>query len=434
MTTLDDVERTFGSDAALVCDGEGPSGIAGIMGGQISEVSDKTTRVLMEAATWVGPNIMRTSKALGLRTEASARFEKQLHPELAMAAQRLAARLMVELCGARFVPGDDRRLPAPGRAARGAAAARAHGAAARRADRARAGRGDPARLGFEPADGEGGGPGGRGRRRLARAVLARLRRAPRGRPDRGGRPHPRARQASHDAAGPPERGRGASPAPSACAAGSRTPCATAASTSAWRTASPRPDALERLRLGDVPVLRIDNPLSEQLSVMRPLLLPGLLDAARHNAAHGRPGVALFESAHVYRPDAPLGEPPEGSPRGPHPGARAPPPRGARDRGQARRLAHARPAGRLPLRASAARGAARRGAARLVGGGGRTAVPAPRPRRVRRRRERTQARLARRAPPARDRRVGPRRAGRRVRARPRHRDRADRRAQRHASAT
>ena len=51
------------------------------MGGQISEVSDKTTRVLMEAATWVGPNIMRTSKALGLRTEASARFEKQLHPD-----------------------------------------------------------------------------------------------------------------------------------------------------------------------------------------------------------------------------------------------------------------------------------------------------------------------------------------------------------------
>ncbi len=94
------------------------------MGGQISEVSDKTTRVLMEAATWVGPNIMRTSKALGLRTEASARFEKQLHPEQAMAAQRLAARLMVELCGARFVPGTIDAYPRPGRAARGAAARR----------------------------------------------------------------------------------------------------------------------------------------------------------------------------------------------------------------------------------------------------------------------------------------------------------------------
>src|ERR671914_16557 len=114
MTTLDDVERSFSPEVALVCDGEGPSGIAGIMGGQISEVSDGTTRVLMEAATWVGPNIMRTSKALGLRTEASARFEKQLHPELAMAGQRLAAQLMVELCGARMVPGtlDDYPRPA----------------------------------------------------------------------------------------------------------------------------------------------------------------------------------------------------------------------------------------------------------------------------------------------------------------------------------
>src|ERR671915_1472429 len=113
MATLDDVERTFSADMALVCDAEGPSGIAGIMGGQVSEVSEGTTRVLMEAATWVGPNIMRTSKALGLRTEASARFEKQLHPELAMAGQRLAARLMVELCGARMVPGTVDVYPRP---------------------------------------------------------------------------------------------------------------------------------------------------------------------------------------------------------------------------------------------------------------------------------------------------------------------------------
>src|SRR2546423_8583421 len=83
------------------------------MGGRISEVSDQTTRVLMEAATWVGPTIMRTSRKLGLRTEASARFEKQLHPETAMAAQRLASRLMVELCGARMVPGTLDAYPEP---------------------------------------------------------------------------------------------------------------------------------------------------------------------------------------------------------------------------------------------------------------------------------------------------------------------------------
>jgi phenylalanyl-tRNA synthetase beta chain len=56
-------------------------------------------------------------------------------------------------------------------------------------------------------------------------------------------------------------------------------------------------------------------MSEDQSVMRPLLLPGLLDAARHNAAHGRPKLALFESAHVYRLSQPLDQAPEGSPNG-----------------------------------------------------------------------------------------------------------------------
>jgi phenylalanyl-tRNA synthetase beta chain len=105
MTTLDGVERTFDSETVLVCDRNGPSGIAGIMGGQVSEVSAETTRVLLEVATWNGTNILRTSRLLGLRSEASARFEKQLHPELTMRAQRLASRLLVELCGARLVPG-----------------------------------------------------------------------------------------------------------------------------------------------------------------------------------------------------------------------------------------------------------------------------------------------------------------------------------------
>src|SRR2546423_13356222 len=83
------------------------------MGGEVSEVSGSTTRVAMEAATWVGTNSSRTQAKLGLRTEASARFEKQLHPELAMAAQRLAARLMVEIAGARMVPGTVDEYPHP---------------------------------------------------------------------------------------------------------------------------------------------------------------------------------------------------------------------------------------------------------------------------------------------------------------------------------
>jgi phenylalanyl-tRNA synthetase beta chain len=105
MTTLDDVERSFDSETVLVCDRDGPSGIAGIMGGRRSEVSDATTRVLLEVANWSGTNILRTSRMLGLRSEASSRFEKQLHPDLCERAQRIASRLLVELCGAKLVPG-----------------------------------------------------------------------------------------------------------------------------------------------------------------------------------------------------------------------------------------------------------------------------------------------------------------------------------------
>jgi phenylalanyl-tRNA synthetase beta chain len=118
MTTLDDVERSFDAETVLVCDRNGPSGIAGIMGGQVSEVSEATTRVLLEVANWNGTNILRTSRLLGLRSEASSRFEKQLHPELTMRAQRIASRLLVELCGAKLVPGTidvAAELPAPRR-------------------------------------------------------------------------------------------------------------------------------------------------------------------------------------------------------------------------------------------------------------------------------------------------------------------------------
>src|SRR3954462_339119 len=112
--TLDSVEREVDPSMALVCDADGPAGgIGGVMGGEHSEVSGKTTRVLMEAATWVGSNILESSKKLQLRTEASARFEKQLHPELGMAGPRLAARLMGDLCGARLVPGTIDVYPEP---------------------------------------------------------------------------------------------------------------------------------------------------------------------------------------------------------------------------------------------------------------------------------------------------------------------------------
>jgi phenylalanyl-tRNA synthetase beta chain len=66
MTTLDGVERALDSETVLVCDRDGPTGIAGIMGGQVSEVSGETTRVLLEVANWNGTNVLRTSRLLGL--------------------------------------------------------------------------------------------------------------------------------------------------------------------------------------------------------------------------------------------------------------------------------------------------------------------------------------------------------------------------------
>lgn len=114
LTTLDDVERELDAETVLVCDRDQPTGIAALMGGQVSEVSDQTTDVLLEVANWNGQNVLRTSRKLGLRSEASARFEKQLHPDLTLRAQAIACRLLIELCGATLVPGTiDVAAPAP---------------------------------------------------------------------------------------------------------------------------------------------------------------------------------------------------------------------------------------------------------------------------------------------------------------------------------
>ncbi len=100
LVTLDGQERQPATDMTVVADGSGPAAIAGVMGGATTEVSAGTTAVLLEAATWNGPDILTTSRDLALRSEASTRFEKQLHPALTLRAQAVAARLMAELCGA----------------------------------------------------------------------------------------------------------------------------------------------------------------------------------------------------------------------------------------------------------------------------------------------------------------------------------------------
>lgn len=105
VTTLDDVQRTLDRSMLVIADSERPAVIAGIMGAADVEVSEATTRLVLEAASFNGPNIQQTSRALALRSESSARFEKGLDQHSPQVALRLASRLLVELCDARMLRG-----------------------------------------------------------------------------------------------------------------------------------------------------------------------------------------------------------------------------------------------------------------------------------------------------------------------------------------
>ncbi len=105
LLTLDGVEREFDAEMLLICDGGGPVGIAGVMGGGNSEVSQGTKTVLLEVANFRAGSIRRTSTLLKLRTEASLRFEKGIGPEMAEYAQRRALHLFERLTGGSVAAG-----------------------------------------------------------------------------------------------------------------------------------------------------------------------------------------------------------------------------------------------------------------------------------------------------------------------------------------
>ncbi len=295
LVTLDGARRDLDEDMVVICDGNGPASLAGVMGGERCEVSPTTTRVLLEAAVWDGPNIQRTSTRLDLRSEASARFEKGLSPGGAMEAQALATALMVSVCGARVAPGTiDVGGPGPA----------------------------PATVALRPA---------RLKRLLGAAIapercaeiLAALGFAVGGQEDAltVTVPHWRAHDVTREADLIEEvarvdglerlpatlpSGRGAIgrlPATqrlrrrAAAALADRALCEVVG----WSFANP--DLTRRLRLdpGDeraCPV-RLANPLSEEDSVLRTLLLGSVLDVARHNAARGARDIAIFEQGAVY---------------------------------------------------------------------------------------------------------------------------------------
>jgi phenylalanyl-tRNA synthetase beta chain len=294
--TLDGQTRTLDHEMVVIEDADGPTSIAGLMGGARSEVASGTTRVLFEVATWNGANIHRSSVMLGLRSEASSRFEKGLAPEQCLHAQALAASLMRELCGATLVPGTIdvgsegappqkiRLREARVRAILGVPVARERQAQILGA------------LDFQTQPVEDGldvaVPALR-REDVTREIdlieeVARidgLERLPATLPARRGAAGrlthaQRVRRAAEDAM----VGRGLH------------------EIVGWSFADP--GLLDRLRLpGDHElrrVITVENPLSEEQSIMRPTLLGSLLDAARHNVARNGPDVAIFESGTVYR--------------------------------------------------------------------------------------------------------------------------------------
>ncbi|HST32084.1 MAG TPA: phenylalanine--tRNA ligase subunit beta [Solirubrobacteraceae bacterium] len=303
--TLDGQMRTLDAETIVIEDGEGPTSIAGLMGGARSEVVPETTRVLMEVATWDGPTIHRASWRLGLRSEASSRFEKGLQPEQCMHAQAIATKLMIECAGARVAPGTiDVAQPLPAlqvlrlREARVESILGIAVAADRQREILQA-------LDFGCEAAEGGDPADAGldvtvpalrRADVTREVdlieeVARidgLERLPATLPARraaaGRLSHAqRVRRLAEDAMA----GRGLY------------------EVVGWSFAEP--SLLDRLQLPPEHEMRrvvtLENPMSDAQSVMRPTLLGSLLDAARHNVARNGPDVGIFESGTVYRAQA-----------------------------------------------------------------------------------------------------------------------------------
>ena len=317
LVTLDEVERTLGvrgrglgdtGEDCLICDAEGtPVGIGGIMGGASSEISEATTEVLLEAAYFAPMAIARTSKRLGLRTEASARFERGCDPwGIEPAVARFCELLAESTPGLRVADGMlDVRGEVPEPFVISVPIARVHSQIG-----VELGREEIARLiepiGFTRVGSRLGRcrPGHRDRadepaRRAARALRG-------GRRDRGDRADVRVQQ--HPAAcphlAPTRRPRARCSAPAAsikdilCGLG-----ASEGWTDTFVSAQAHADA------GLTgPAVRVANPLDAEKPFLRRSLMPGLLGALAYNASRRQPEVRLYEVGVVFS------HPGEGAPR------------------------------------------------------------------------------------------------------------------------
>lgn len=310
MVTLDGVERRLTPDDLLICDASGPVALAGVMGGENTEIGEGTTRVLLESAHFHPAGIMRTSRTQGLSSEASYRFERGVDPSGCVRAADRAAYLMQELAG--------------GMVRRGAVDARAREIAPLRLD-LRVGR--AARLiGIDLHE------------EKARDILVSLELEVKGRREEKGeavldlevptfRPD---LEREIDLVEEIARIYGYHRIPSTLPASSASVGMLSTQQRCRREAARAMAGLglheavtvsfisERwLELLDPTrvlfprrAVRLRNPLSEETAVLRPSLLPGLLEAARFNVNRRITDVHLFEMGRVFLPAAGEAQPRE----------------------------------------------------------------------------------------------------------------------------
>ena len=280
LRTLDGVDRTLENRDLVIADTGRAVALAGIMGGEESEIGEETTTVLLEAANFEPTGISRSSERLRLRTEGSNRWEKGVDPHLAQPAAVLATQLIVETAGARWAGHADVQGDLPARPVISYRPPRADeviGLETRSDDQLAL----LGRLGFESPGGDVVTPTWRARD-VVREIdvveeIARFRMddVPFTLP---------ARRAMFGALTPLQRL-------------SRRVADVLAGLGLAETYTPslRPDD------PDPNAWRLPEPISVELAVLRTRLLPSLVDAVRRNVEHGVHSFGLFELAHVYLP-------------------------------------------------------------------------------------------------------------------------------------
>jgi len=290
LVTLDGVDRELSARDGVIVDGEDrPVGLAGVMGGASTEISDGTTEVLLELAWWDPTAITDTSARLNLHSEASLRFKRGVDPEIAPLAADRACQLLAEVAGAQVHPGGvdvQGQLPEPASVL--VRTARVNALLGTDLDRDRIA-GLLAPIGFEAT------PAGDDDLQVQ---------VPSWRPDSSIEADVIEEVARHHGYSNLPRAVPASPH-----TGALTP-AQRARRSLRRTLVARglleampmpflaPGDLERCGL-PADGLRLANPLAAEESVLRTSMLPGLLGAVAYNASHRRPGVSLFEVGRVF---------------------------------------------------------------------------------------------------------------------------------------